>query len=1108
MYLFILSLLVIWTTSQADAATRYVIPGAGATGCANAAATYNPTTNTCGAGSSTVYTSIANALAANTTVAGDTLSLRAGTYVATIDSNSHTIPSGTSFANAPVIAGYLAETVTIRPNGGAAVVNLAHSYIQYLIFDKIIFDATGADYGIAINNGADHVRFQNGEQFGADFSGVLTVNGSGSSSFNEFINMKFHDNGATRFDHGLYLSTSNNLVDRCEVYNNAGYGVHIYRGDGVADNNVVRNTISRNNSLQDLSQAGILLGSGTGNVAYNNIVYSHPNGIVVGYNAVNALVYNNTVYNQTNYGIDIKVESTGTLVRNNILYLNPTPINNVGGAGTTVSNNSTANPNFVNPSGSPPNFHLQATSTAALDLGFSTAPLTAVVTTDYDGVARPQGSAYDIGAYELATDTTPPTVTGQTPTNGATNVATNTTVTATFSEAMNAATITTSTFTLFAGATPITATVGYSGGTATLTPSSLLAASTTYTATVISGGSGVKDGAGNALATNSTWTFTTAAPSTNPTIIGTPVLAQSGTNATTSLNISATCPSGHSNVMALVCVATHKAVGTAVTVSGVTLGGVPMTPVAAAVDTASNGSYAHLYRLLNPTCDGTSHTAAITLTGGSFFITGSLLYVNNVHQTTPLDTPVTLTGTATNFSIDVPSTPGDLVTDCVSARSSLTDIYWGGARTGDAIETTNGTPTNNAEGAWSYQTAVTSPVTQAWVASANPSPSWAIVGVNVNVFAPPVVTGGAPLRPGQPYAEAAKCAAPGVILCEDFDYPANFTCGADIGGGGQEYAWSNPGWAVVPTGSACAGKSLVTQASVPTQPAGSPSGGYVKRVDPDDGEGQDVGCLWGDCDRATDDSPTGQTYANGLPLSNDLYFRFQIYFSSDYKWPDFDNKIFFMWPNRYVDKPSANIDAGMIFGNGVFCPTFNENFNDALSFRVGSNAGNFKIYPADANTDGYAEHPEYCLGNGYGNNSPDISRVDPPNDTPYPGTVFRFKKATWYTIEFRYKLGSEGVDNGIIEAWVNGTKVYSDSDLETCGDGLGNCAAVQEIVQYFWYNAFQEGGDLAGYGLFDNLIISTAYIGPPSAATPSAPSGLRGGFSVSVEEIFGNKEDL
>ena len=142
-----------------------------------------------------------------------------------------------------------------------------------------------------------------------------------------------------------------------------------------------------------------------------------------------------------------------------------------------------------------------------------------------------------------------------------------------------------------------------------------------------------------------------------------------------------------------------------------------------------------------------------------------------------------------------------------------------------------------------------------------------------------------------------------------------------------------------------------------------------------------------------------------------------------------------------MDKPSANIDAGMIFGNGVFCPTLGINFNDALSFRVGSNSGNFKIYPADTNADGYAEHPEYCLGEGYGNSSPSVSETDPPEDTPHPGTLFRFQKSKWYTVEFRYKLSSPGVSNGTIEAWVDGVKVYSDSDLETCGSGDGLCGS-------------------------------------------------------------------
>jgi hypothetical protein len=110
-------------------------------------------------------------------------------------------------------------------------------------------------------------------------------------------------------------------------------------------------------------------------------------------------------------------------------------------------------------------------------------------------------------------DTTPPTVTTTTPIGGATGVSANTTVQSTFSEAMNAGTISTTTFELRdASNTLVPATVTYNSTTftATLTPSSPLANSTVYTATVKGGTSGVKDQAGNALAANYTWSFTTA----------------------------------------------------------------------------------------------------------------------------------------------------------------------------------------------------------------------------------------------------------------------------------------------------------------------------------------------------------------------------------------------------------------------------------------------------------------------------------------------------------------------------------------------------------------------------------------------------------------------
>jgi len=99
---------------------------------------------------------------------------------------------------------------------------------------------------------------------------------------------------------------------------------------------------------------------------------------------------------------------------------------------------------------------------------------------------------------------TTPTVTSTDPANGATGVAINKKISATFSEAMDPLTITNLTFTV-AG---VSGAVTYSGVTATFTPTSNLAAGTTYTATITTG---AKDLADNALAANYTWSFTTGA---------------------------------------------------------------------------------------------------------------------------------------------------------------------------------------------------------------------------------------------------------------------------------------------------------------------------------------------------------------------------------------------------------------------------------------------------------------------------------------------------------------------------------------------------------------------------------------------------------------------
>jgi hypothetical protein len=108
-------------------------------------------------------------------------------------------------------------------------------------------------------------------------------------------------------------------------------------------------------------------------------------------------------------------------------------------------------------------------------------------------------------------DTTRPAVSATVPANGATAVAINQTINATFSEAMDPLTINTASLKVIGPAgTSVTGTVGYdvTSRIASLNPASDLAPNALYTATMTTG---ARDLAGNALVSNFVWSFTTAA---------------------------------------------------------------------------------------------------------------------------------------------------------------------------------------------------------------------------------------------------------------------------------------------------------------------------------------------------------------------------------------------------------------------------------------------------------------------------------------------------------------------------------------------------------------------------------------------------------------------
>ena len=153
-----------------------------------------------------------------------------------------------------------------------------------------------------------------------------------------------------------------------------------------------------------------------------------------------------------------------------------------------------------------------ATFTPSANLAPST-HFTATITTVAQSAGGNALAANVVWSFTTGTtsNVTAPVVISTVPTSGATTVPTNTILTATFSKAMDPATITaTGTFSLAvsAGGAAVAGTVHYAGTSATFAPTTALTPSTQFTATITTA---AKDLTGNALAANFVWSFTTGA---------------------------------------------------------------------------------------------------------------------------------------------------------------------------------------------------------------------------------------------------------------------------------------------------------------------------------------------------------------------------------------------------------------------------------------------------------------------------------------------------------------------------------------------------------------------------------------------------------------------
>ena len=263
-------------------------------------------------------------------------------------------------------------------------------------------------------------------------------------------------------------------------------------------------------------------------------------------------------------------------------------------------------------------------------------------------------------------DTAAPTVTGVVPVEGATDVPVNTTLSATFSESMDAASISTTTYRLVrtSDLAVVPALVSYDSTArrASLDPTGDLDPATSYAATVTTG---ARDSAGNPLAADKVWSFSTAAgPPPLPTGIRRESVSTT-VNSTAATTAVVTRPSGTGAGDVLVaCVALN---GGKVTSTGVPAGWAPI----AAITAISNPHVFGYYKVAGAS-EPTSYTWSLSASVQSGAGVGRY---SGVNTTAPLDTAASTATGAAATSATVPGvttvSADALLVGCIGINSSI-----------------------------------------------------------------------------------------------------------------------------------------------------------------------------------------------------------------------------------------------------------------------------------------------------------------------------------------------------------------------------------------------------------------------------------------------------
>ncbi|RIK76781.1 MAG: hypothetical protein DCC68_18650 [Planctomycetota bacterium] len=375
--------------------------------------------------------------AANTVTAGDTVTVKPGTYVGFDLRTDGTAAEPITFSAEP--GAVINQRNARTPDG----INLEGA--DYIVIEGFtLLGLPRAGIRAVLN---EHVTIRNNR---ADQNGRWGI----FTGFSDDLLIENNETSRSVEEHGIYASNSGDrpVIRGNTIWGNYGNGIHLNGDESQGGDGIISGALVENNVIFENGPGGGSGINGDGlqsSTIRNNLLYdNHASGISLyqidgAEGAKNNVVVNNTIVQASNgrWALNIQGPSTGNRVYNNILYnyhsfrgsidIDPDALPGFASDYNVVMNRFTTDDSatrltlaqwqaqtgqdlhsvvatpaqlFVDAAGD--DYELTTTS-PAVNAGTSTmAP-----TVDLVGTTRPSGGAWDIGAYEFSTgDTTPPAV--------------------------------------------------------------------------------------------------------------------------------------------------------------------------------------------------------------------------------------------------------------------------------------------------------------------------------------------------------------------------------------------------------------------------------------------------------------------------------------------------------------------------------------------------------------------------------------------------------------------------------------------------------------------------------------------------------------------------